>query len=254
LVKQFEYVVTELKHSLSIINRVTLANEGSILDRDTFPEEALFTILESIAEIRLVHRVVLESRLEFCDEAILNKAKVLNPRATLDLLTGFETVDENIRDNILFKRQTLAQFTTGLDILAGVGAELTCYILFKPDPAMTDFEAVEEAMRSFRFLKSACESRNISLRIRLNPMYVASGSKWEQMARKIPHYKSPRLTDVMRVAEEIRSTGIPVYIGISSEGLDIDGGTFHSREDFKSELIRPIKLFNDGKIDRFTGR
>ena len=40
--EQFRYVLSELKHSLSVISRVTLANEGSVLDFTTFPDDALY--------------------------------------------------------------------------------------------------------------------------------------------------------------------------------------------------------------------
>ncbi|MBU1092796.1 N-6 DNA methylase [Patescibacteria group bacterium] len=193
ILNQFVYVLHELKHSLSVLTRVTLANEGSILDSDTFPQEALQAILEAITEIRLVRTVVIESRLEFCNDKILRLLTQTVPKATIDILTGFETVNVRIRDEILGKQQTLRQFLTGLDVIARAGVHLTCYILFKPDPAMTDDEAMVEARESFEFLHRECCQRNIVLTIRLNPMYAATGSRWAEYANRCDSYAPLKL-------------------------------------------------------------
>src|SRR4051794_18027211 len=37
IIDQFLFVVNELKHSLSIIDRLTISNDGSVLDDSTFP-------------------------------------------------------------------------------------------------------------------------------------------------------------------------------------------------------------------------
>jgi radical SAM enzyme (TIGR01210 family) len=251
LVKQFEYVMEEMKHSLSVLSRVTLSNEGSMLDVATFPIESLLCICEAINEVRVVRRIVLETRVEFCDPGYLESVKQCAPRCTLDILTGFETVDKRIRDTVIFKRETLDEFKRGLDSIAAVGADLTCYVLFKPDPAMSDSDAMVEARQTYAFLAEECAKRNLRLRIRLNPMYLARGSKWAELATRTPGYQPPRLTDVMRFAEEMRAFGTRVYVGLSTEGLDDGAGTFYSREDFRPELIKPIKQFNDDIIRTF---
>src|SRR5882672_12203132 len=56
ILAQFIYAIREMKHSLSILTRVTLSNEGSVLDAKTFPTETLLTIARCIRELRLVRR------------------------------------------------------------------------------------------------------------------------------------------------------------------------------------------------------
>ncbi len=239
-----------MKHSLSVLDRLTFSNEGSMLDATTFPTEALLAIAQGVGELRRVHTLVLETRLEFVDPAVLAAIREAAPRASVSILTGFETHDPRLRDKVLFKREPLETFERGLDRVAEVGASLTAYVLFKPEQTMTDEEAVREAEASIDYLDAECRRRNIALAIRLNPMYAAAGSHWAMVAHRAPDYRPPRLTDVMQVAADKRRVDLPIYIGLSTEGLD-DGSNYLAREDYSPHLIRLVKLFNDGKLDHF---
>jgi radical SAM enzyme (TIGR01210 family) len=252
ILAQFEYVLNELKHSLSVMTRLTLSNEGSMLDAQTFPTSALHAIVRCSRELRMVRRLVLETRLEFLDAAVVSELREINPRARFDILTGFETKDQDIRDRLLFKQETLAVFLSGLDTVAASGCELTAYVLFKPSPYLSDDEAFNEAESSIDFLADQCRARHIGLTIRLNPMYAAAGTKWAELARATPAYQPPRLTDVMKLAAKKTREGLRVYIGVSREGLDENWGSYLSRGDYSDKLLRPIKLFNEQKIREFA--
>ena len=246
VLEQFWFVTDEVRHALSIVERVSLSNEGSVLDETTLGRAVLDEIVRAIGNMRQVRRIELETRMEFVEVARLRELAQLAPRAQLGILTGFETVTAHIRDRILSKREPLSVFLAGLDRVAAASAALTAYVLLKPDPTMSDQEAVDEARASISFLVEECASRGVPLTIRLNLMYVATGSRWGRQALALPTgYVPPRLTDAMRVAEEAVAAGTPVYIGLSDEGLGAPGLTYHSREDFKQSLIRLVKEFND---------
>lgn len=251
ILAQFEYVLNELKHSLSVLDRLTLSNEGSVLDADTFPTDALLTIARCARELRRVRTLVLETRLEFIDCEILRQIREADPRATVNILTGFETKDPHIRDEILFKREPLDVFLKGLDKVAECDAELTAYVLFKPSPMMTDDDAFAEAESSIDFLIEQCQRRGIPLTVRLNPMYAAKHSKWAKIARAMPQYKPPRLTDVLRLATKNAQEGVRIYIGLSTEGLEEPWGNYMAREDYSRELLKQAILFNNGKLIDF---
>ncbi|MGE5333862.1 MAG: radical SAM protein [Nitrososphaerota archaeon] len=253
IVAQFGYVMKELKHSLSVMDRLTFSNEGSVLDPATFPTEALLEIAEAVNELRRVRTLVLETRLEFVDTEVLAQVREAAPRVSLNILTGFETHDPYIRDKVLFKREPLDVFERGLDRVAEAGVQaLTAYVLFKPRWDMSDEEAVAEAEASIDYLAAQATARGLNLSVRLNPMYAADGSRWAKKAHISPDYKPPRLTDVMRVAEKKRQEGVNIYIGMSTEGLD-DGSNYMAREDYSPSLIKPVVLFNSGKINAFSG-
>jgi radical SAM enzyme (TIGR01210 family) len=243
---QFEYVLTELKHSLSILDRLTISNEGSVLDKDTFPREALLTIARASYELRRVRTLVLETRLEFLEPDFIRQIMEANPRAKINVLTGFETLDSHIRDNVLVKRESIDTSLAGLDKIANCGASLTAYVLFKPGQAMTDEQAIQEAEASIDFLVEQCRKRNIPLTIRLNPMYAAIGSRWESKALELrgQGYAPPRLTDVLSLARKKRQEKVNIYIGLSTEGLSASWGDYTGREDFSPELLKEAVVFN----------
>lgn len=250
IVAQFRYVLFELKHSLSVLDRLTLSNEGSVLDSRTFPMDAMIAIVECSHELRRVRRLVLETRLEFVIPQTVKELHKANPRATIDILTGFETLDARTRDEILGKQESLDQFLSGLDMVAQSDAVLTAYVLFKPDPTMTDCEAMLEAERSVDFLTQQCKLRGIELTVRLNPMYAPRKAKWSLWAEQARHrgqYLPPRLTDVLTLAKKKASEGVRIYIGLSCEELAYPWGTYKAREDYSDALLKEAILFNNGR-------
>ncbi|MGN6258129.1 MAG: radical SAM protein [Solirubrobacterales bacterium] len=244
VVAQFGYVLEEVKHALSIVDRITLSNEGSVLDAKTLDPEALAQILEAVNEMRRVRTVVLETRLEFVDADRLEGLGEVLQRARINVLTGFETLDPDLREGVLRKREPLDVFREGLDRLASLGLDLTAYVLFKPAPEMTDAAAYAEARRSIGFLREECGRRGIGLTVRLNPMYLAEGSRWAQRAAEAPGYAPPRLSDCLRLAKEVSAEGVSIYLGLSAEGLSEPAGTYAAREDFGSEVLKAAKTFN----------
>jgi len=252
ILAQFEYVLDELKHSLSVLDRLTLSNEGSVLDIDTFPEDAMLTIARCAKELRRIRTLVLETRLEFVDPIYIKQVKEADPRATINILTGFETRDPYIRDEILYKQESLDMFLGGLDKVGESGADLTAYVLYKPSPNMTDKDAFIEAEDSINYLVEQCRRRGIPLTVRLNPMYAARRSRWAKIARTTPEYKPPRLSDVLRLAVKKASEGVKIYVGLSTEGLEEPWGNYIVREDYSQELLKQAILFNSGKRSDFS--
>jgi archaeosine synthase beta-subunit len=251
VVRQFRYVAGELRHGLSVVDRLTLSNEGSVLDERTLGPAALLEIVAGIGAMRRVRRIEFETRLEFVQPDVLAELKAAAPRAAIGILTGFETVDKRIRDEVLRKQEPLPMVLAGLDSIACAGAALTAYVLFKPDPHMSDQEAYDEAASTIDYLNRQCSQRGIDLTIRLNPMYRAVGSRWAREAARAPDYAPPKLTDVMRVAEEAAVQGTKIYIGLSAEGLADEDGTYRAREDYSASLIRHVKGFNDRRALKF---
>ncbi|CAG0960618.1 hypothetical protein METP3_00804 [Methanosarcinales archaeon] len=251
IIAQFEYVMYELKHSLSVLDRVTISNEGSVLDSEIIPLESLLAIAKCIKELRRVHTFVLETRLSFVEPSILQEISKASPKAKINILTGFETLDSHIRDEILGKQETIREFEVGLDKVAETGADLTAFVLFKPSQRMTDSEAFVEANNSINYLIDQCKKRGINLTIRLNPMYAAKGSVWTQIAVNTSDYKPPQLSDVMKLAFQKAREGVKMYIGLSTEGIDESWGTYRARDDYSAELLKQAILFNNGKLSLF---
>lgn len=245
ILAQFKYVMDQGKHSLSILDCITISNDGSILDPTTFDKEALLTLVKSVQEIRRIRMLILETRMEFVNENIIKEIQKAAPRVVVNILTGFETLNPHIKEKILLKKESLEIFRKGVDLVAKTRSELTCYVLYKPSPQMSDYEAYIEAEETIDYLVYLCKLKEIPLTIRLNPMYLAKDSNLTTIAHSTKGYKPPRLTDVMKLAEKKSLQGIRVYIGLSTEGLDEAGGSYMYREDYSSQLLKKIKLFND---------
>ncbi len=245
---QFRYVLEENRHALGVLERISIANEGSVFDETTFPPAALTKITAAIRRLPRVRKIVLETRLEFLRAERLREIAAHSGKQ-LDILTGFETLDEDLRERVLGKREPLAVFLRGLDVVAEAGCELTTYVLFKPDPVMTDEQAWAEAEASIDYVHEHCAARDIPLTIRLNPMYVARGTQWASRAEQVENYQPPRLSDIIALAEHKRGQGIAVYLGLTSEGLSDENRTYRAREDFTRGLLRQgIVMNSDGLV------
>ncbi|KMY85553.1 putative Fe-S oxidoreductase [Candidatus Paraburkholderia calva] len=243
VVRQFKNVIQEVRHSLGSFERLTIANEGSVFDDATFPRDALQEIVHSARVIPNIRKVVLESRLEFVQREVLKQFREESGKR-IDVLTGFETLDETLRDKVLGKREPLPVFLQGLDEVAAGGAELTAYVLFKPNPAMSDAEAQREAEASIDYLIAQCAQRGIPLIIRLNPMYLSRDTPWAREALTHAEYRPPRLSDVLALAEQKQREGVRIYYGLTSEGLSDSKGTYRGREDFSTGLLKRAIVSN----------
>ncbi len=98
VVNQFVYVTNELRHSLGVLDRFTIANEGSVFDELTYPVEALQAIVSATRAIPNLWKIVIETRIEFATVERMRAVKEWSGGKTLDVLTGFETLDTGIRD------------------------------------------------------------------------------------------------------------------------------------------------------------
>jgi radical SAM enzyme (TIGR01210 family) len=247
ILAQMQYVFDEVADAISVVDRVSLSNEGSVLDEATLPRSALTEFIEACTQLPACRRIVLETRLEFVTESRLRDIETLANGRVIDILTGLETINDRIRNEVLGKRQDLTSFTQGLDAIAQLEhPALTSYVLVKPDFAQTDDDAMAEATRTILYLAEQCAARSIALGVRINPMYIAEGTQWANTAQT-QGYQPPRLTDVLELAEWCEAQGIPAYIGLSSEGLADETTSYRAREDFsKAHLKRAIRLNTSG--------
>lgn len=243
LCDQFAYVIKEMRHSLSTLDRITLSNNGSVLNQETVSRTDLKNILCAITQIRNISRVVIETDLRYVNKEVISELKYILSGVNLNLLTGFETLDNRIMSNTLGKYRDDVEFVNKLDILAEENCELTAYILYKPDQFMDDAAAYNEALKSIKYLEEQCCKRKIPLTIRINPMFAAKGTPWAEIARDCPQYSPPKLSDIFSLAKEVQSR-IPVYIGLSLEEKSETWGTYRVQQDMTNELLLEVIRFN----------
>ena len=244
---QFKKVCWELRHSLSIVERLTLSNNSSVLNEDIFPSESLLLILRALKEFKSLKEVVMESNMYFIEANRIRNIMNIIQGKRLVILTGFETLNEEVRTKILRKPESVELFIQKLDILKECDCDFTAYILYKPDFRMTDNEAYEEAEKTVTFLHNEAMRRGIKLSLRINPMYAAEGTLWCEEAKRTPEYLPPNLSDIIRLARSCKEKGISVYIGLSTENSTKLFGCYRYRQEYSKAILKEaIKINVEG--------
>jgi archaeosine synthase beta-subunit len=75
-------------------------------------------------------------------------------------------------------------------------------------------------------------------------MYVAKGTAWARRINTIENYQPPRLSDVISLAEKKRAESLPVYLGLTSEGLSDQRNTYRGSEDFTTTQLKQAIIMN----------
>jgi radical SAM enzyme (TIGR01210 family) len=146
-IKQFvsEYDKVDFKE-YPILN---LYNNGSILNNNEIPNEALFKILKIVNQNPYIRKIVLESRPEFVNEEIVYEIKKRVPDKFVEIAMGLEVLDDFYRIACINKGFRLEQFKKAATIIKK-HLNLKSYVLLKP-PFLTEREGIEEAIRTIEF-------------------------------------------------------------------------------------------------------
>lgn len=230
----------------AFIRKVIVSNNGSVLDEDTFSSTALMYL---IAQLNLnmsnLSMLSMESRPEYVDLAELEfiaRALAEGDTSTrLEIAVGFEAFDNRIRNDVFDKGLTLAAFEGLVEKMAPYGFHLKCYFMQKPVPEMSDAEAVSDIQNAIDYLSLTSVKHDIQINMHLNPTYVAAGTALEAAFTE-GKFTPPRLVDVARAARHAQNKGISLFIGLSDEGLAVEGGSF-LRADSRA-LVEILEDFN----------
>lgn len=212
------------------IRKIIISNNGSILDEDTFSSTALMYLLSQV-NIHLTKLSVfaMETRPEYVDAAELEfiaRALAEGEQETrLEIIIGFEAFDEKIRNKVFDKGLSLEVFERFVDRISLYGYGLKCYFMLKPVPHMSDQEAVKDIENGIDYLSDLAERYNVPINMHLNPTYVATGTALEEAFKK-GEFTPPQLKDAVRAALYSKGKTVSVFIGLSDEGLALDGGSF----------------------------
>jgi uncharacterized Fe-S cluster-containing MiaB family protein len=90
---------------------------------------------------------------------------------------------------------------------------------------MSDEEAIRDIEQAIEYLARIARQFQVPINLHLNPTYVGAGTVLETALRQ-GEYAPPRLTDVAAAARRAKDHPISVFIGLSDEGLAVEGGSF----------------------------
>ena len=248
IMAQVDYIFdnAEIESKKDSIRKVIVSNNGSVLDEATFSSTALMYLLGKLnINLPNMSALSIETRPEYVDTeelAIFDRALKEGTTPTeLELSIGFEAFDSHIRNNYFRKGLTLETFEDFVKKIAPFDYRLKCYFMLKPVPGITDEHAVEDIHRAIDYLSNIQQQYNISINMHLNPTFAARGTALESEFKK-GNYSPPRLADVASAARDARDKNISVFIGLSDEGLAVEGGSF-IREG-EEEMIECLEQFN----------
>ena len=228
------------------IRKVIVSNNGSVLDQGTFSSTALMYLLVQLnRNLPRLAVLTLETRAEYVEPAeleFISRALAEGDTPTLlEIAIGFEAFDEHIRNDLFDKGLTLDVFERLVHQMAPYGHHLKCYFMQKPVPGMTDAEAVTDIHNAIDYLGGIANQHRIHINLHLNPTYVAAGTKLEEAFRR-EQYAPPLLQDVAAAARHARGKPISVFVGLSDEGLAVEGGSFLRESD--KGLAQELERFN----------
>jgi radical SAM enzyme (TIGR01210 family) len=228
------------------IRKVIVSNNGSILDQATFSSTALMHLLVQL-NVNMPNLSILsiETRPEYVEIAELEFiARALAEGDTptqMEIAIGFEAFDDHIRNGVFNKGLSLEAFERLVRQMAPYRFRLKCYFMQKPVPGMTDVEAVADIHKAIDYLSRIADRYAIRINMHLNPTYVAVGTKLAE-AFRLRAYTPPLLRDVARGARHARGKPISIFVGLSDEGLAVEGGSFVREGD--QELVDELEQFN----------
>jgi len=248
LMAQIDYAFNdhEVLERQEAIRKVIISNNGSILDERTFSSTALMHLLVQ-TNLRMPDLEVLtiETRCEYVDlaelEFIARALAEADKPTHLEIAIGFEAFDDRIRNDIFDKGLSLETFERLVSDVAQYGYRLKCYFMQKPVPGMTDVEAVADIQNAIDYLSRLASHHGVSINMHLNPTYVAAGTRLEGAFRK-GEYAPPLLRDVASAARHAKDKPISMFLGLSDEGLAVEGGSF--LRDCDKELVAQLEEFN----------
>ncbi|ALG68492.1 radical SAM protein [Beggiatoa leptomitoformis] len=241
--EQIDWVFSEFADSLSSFQQFSVGNEGSIIDQSRFPAEAMDYLLERTRELTALEVLSLETRPEYISVDIIQhiRQRVTTPK--IDVTIGFETQDDHLREVILKKSIRKKNFESKVKLLGELGVRLTCYVLLKPSPTMTEEEGISEAVASIEYLANICQQHGVELVIYLNPVYAAKGTPLAE-AFRIHNYKPVRIQSVVEVIAEAREFNVPIYTGLWTESNAFSGGDYTIHPDYRPEIREAIRQYN----------
>lgn len=248
LMKQIDNVMAdpEVQSRRTSIEKIIVSNNGSVLDEDTFSSTALMYL---IAKLNLnmpnLKALTMESRPEYVDlaelEFISRALAESDSRTGLEIAIGFEAFDNQIRNNVFDKGMTLEVFENLVKKMAPYGFRLKCYFMQKPVPDMSDADAVADIHKAIDYLSRISAENGVEINMHLNPTYVASGTALEPAFRE-GTFTPPSLRDVAKAALHCKGKAISIFIGLSDEGLAVEGGSFIREGD--EPLVEKLEQFN----------
>jgi len=208
--------VLDAPGALDGVDEIDLYNSGSFLADQEIPPEVRAHVLGRLARTAVSH-VLVEARAEHVREDKVRAMRaLLRPDQRLEVGIGLESADDHVRDVLINKGFSRADFERAADALGAAGAGLLAYVLLKPE-GLEERAAIEDAVATTRYVFEVAGARSVRARVALEPAFVPPGTALETALRQ-GRYTPPSLWSVIEVVRRSHALG-ELVVGLSDEGL-----------------------------------
>ncbi|MBU1111336.1 MAG: hypothetical protein ABIG93_04365 [archaeon] len=182
------------------------------------------SLLESLAEVKGVKRVLTEARRQYITTEKLAEAKsCLREDQTLEYALGYETVNPDLRNEVLRKGTPEFHLDEALEMCSDAGVDFVSYVLIKPH-TLSEAEGIEEAVNTATHVLAKAEKYGVKARIAFEPVFVTKGKIIEELWEN-GEYRPPQLWSVAEVLIQtaellgMENTQGKLFVGLSDENL-----------------------------------
>jgi len=188
LVAQFERAV---QRSSPEVQMFKIYTSGSFLDPLEMPERARDEILRRL-EAMGIRRLVIESRPEYITA---ERVEACLSHLETEFAIGLETTNDLIRQHIIRKGFSFADFVAASEVVHAQGGRIKAYLLQKP-PLLSEGDALRDAIASARMARGYADV------LSLNLCNVQSNTQVERMWMR-GEYRPPWLWSALEVLKSV---------------------------------------------------
>lgn len=241
LIRQYENGIKYVKYGSNGVEQIDLFTPGSFLNEKEVEPTFCFEVMQKIASLKEIKKVVIESRTEYITGKKLSKLKsLIREDQILELGIGVESSNDRIRNRIINKGLPWHNIERAIEICAKCEVEFQPYLLIKPQ-TLNEREAIDDAVRSAEDVASLADKYNVPFRIAFEPIFIAKDTKLER-AYSVGKYSIVSLWSVIEILKRTHHLGI-IFVGLSDENIS-DGRKPSSCPLCTDKLIKAIEEFN----------
>lgn len=205
-------------------------------------------LLTSLAEIKQLRRVLVESRIGYTNPDKLKQCKeFLRDDQILEYAFGYESSNEAIRNTILNKAVPERHLDDAMKLCKNAGVDFVAYVLIKPH-TLPEAEGIKDAVETAVHVLRKAEKYEINARIAFEPVFVTKGKILETLFIQ-GKYTPPKLWSIIEVL--IRVSNIvggnkingKLFVGLSDENLSSNRMTSNCGQ-CDNEIKSAIQDFN----------
>ena len=197
---------------------------GNFFNDREIPPSLRKHLLTSLAEIKQLKRVLIESRIGYTTLDKLKRCKeFLRDDQILEYALGYESSNETIRNKILNKAVPEKHLDDAMKLCKNAGVDFVAYVLIKPH-TLTEAEGIKDAVETAIHVLKKAEEYRVNARIAFEPVFVTKGKILETLFIQ-GKYTPPKLWSVaevlIRVSRILGEETVKgkLFVGLSDENL-----------------------------------